>query len=389
MRVLQTGLLLLVVVVGLGSAALAEGAAESSGPQWQRLPDMPIGVFAAALSSSGQRAVITGGITQAGILSDVVQVFDLDRLRWSTPVRLPLGVCMHAQVSLPDGRVMVIGGQTGERVDRLRAVRDCYLVDVASGKVVEAATLPQALAAPTAHVLSDGRVIAIGGNTASIYDPKRDSWVRHIGLRESREHHASVLVDDDTVLVVGGVSRNSLEWVDVYRGVSRGLAVELPMPLDDHRLVYLKPGRVWVLGGQNGATGATTERTWLVDLRDPEGVTLQEGPRLGIAGGVADHATAAFGPWVLVAGGETEHPGRDIELSQARLLDTRDGRVWSLPQMMEPHDDAVAAAAPWGLVVFGGYSPKRVGSAHFTEDGLEITLPIASATVEAIGLPAQ
>ena len=49
---------------------------------------------------------------------------------------------------------------------------------------------------------------------------------------------------------------------------------------------------------------------------------------------------------------------KDTELAIARLLDTRDLTVWSLPPLLQAADDAVAIATERGVILFGGYWTK-------------------------------
>lgn len=372
--------------------------------QWEQLPDMPLGVFDAAISRRGDAVVITGGMMQTATAGDLVQVFDLNTLEWSTPIRLGVGRCMHAQITLPDGRILLAGGYTGQLPGRLQPIDDCVLIDLDAGRVETIAPLPSPTAMPTAHLLPDGRVMVIGGNTASIFNPRVNDWDQFIQLRQSRKGHASTLLADGRVFVAGGMHCKTFEIIDPNtdgvasknKGVSRMLRARLPMPVDDLELVLLPDQRVWIIGGQSCQNGDTTDRSWLVDLSDPEFSQLQEGPRLGIAGGMADHCVAEIGSWIVVAGGESQQKRQDTELNLARLLDARTLSVWALPPLGQPHDDAVSIATPQGLIIFGGYQVKsmtfprvqigaKISKKQLALPGVRV--PFAGATVERLTLP--
>ena len=387
------------------------------GVTWEALEHMPLPVFLAGISRSGRHAIVTGGITQTGITAAVAQRFDLHEMRWAAigqdpegPTRLPSGSrparstdrasdgerpeesafirlgrgrCMHAQVTLRDGRILIVGGQSGTAPGRLRPLASCELIDIEHHRAAAAPPLPRAVRQPTVHRLPDGRVLVVGGSTASILDPKGIRWVRHIRLREARDAHTSVLLPDETVLVIGGTRRRSLERVDPAGGISRLLPIRLPRETDDLRATVLPDGRVWVLGGQHSLGGDTMDRTWLIRLGADGESSIRDGPRLGIVRGVADHHVADLGRWCVVVGGESQRHGTDTELKTARLLDRRNPRIAPLPDTRWPHDDAAVLALDRGLIVFGGVLTHTM--AHRSKR--QTTIPIVVAAVERLLLP--
>lgn len=376
------GVLLLLGLVAASLGLYAWAASSEEAPlRWHRWPDMPTGVFNAAMSLRGSQAIITGGINQAGVASDVVQVLDLERREWVTPLQLPEGRFFHTQTSLADGRVLIAGGQTGQVPRGMVNLRSAWVIDLAAG-VTAIPDLPHDAVGATSHLLADGSVAVVGGPNVSIFDPATMQWSRFIKLRRSRQDHASVLLPDGRLFIVGGVGADTMEIADFAAGASQMLAVKLPMPLDDLQAVLIDKHRVWVLGGQNSRTGDTVDQTWIVDLSDSARATIEAGPSLGIADGVADHRVAVLGPWVFVIGGESQRAGKDTELNTVRILDTRDLKVWSLPPTQSPHDDALALVWRDSVVVIGGFYENRqfLGS---------LTVPVASRVVESLRLPSH
>jgi hypothetical protein len=372
--------LCLLLLAGCGQ----DGQATTASPalQWKPLPQMPFGVLAAAISRSGDLAVITGGIAQEGLPAATVQLFDLRSLDWLPTLTLPLGRFDHAQVNLYDQRVLVIGGNTAHATRRAQPTAACHLIDPTTGEITDAAALPEPAHMLTAHLLHDGRVIALANQAAHIYDPDRNVWGTAIAFRRPRQAHASVLLDDGRVVVIGGMGEASIEVVDVQAKQSVRLPVSLPTTLDDLRAAALPGGRVWVIGGQESRSGHTTDQTWVLDLSRAAAPALTAGPRLGIPDGVADHCLVQFGRWLVVIGGESERNRQDEELRIARLLDTRDLSVHLLPDTSVPHDDAVAIADDEGVIVFGGFWEMPVA-------GSQRRLPIALRQVERLALPAM
>ena len=67
----------------------------------------------------------------------------------------------------------------------------------------------------TATTLPDGRVLVTGGDrgeddfqrSAEIYDPARNRWTRAPSMRRARGNHSATLLPDGRVLVAGGGAR--------------------------------------------------------------------------------------------------------------------------------------------------------------------------------------
>ncbi len=370
------GAILLLAVIVLAAGRPLHAAEKDTRLAWQLLEQiMPIPVFLAGGTRIDHTAVITGGITQSGVTSDQVQIFDLNTLKWSNPIKLKTARCWHAQVTLDDGRVLVAGGQTGTAPNGLKAIGSCELIDAKNRTVTEVAALLRPTDQPTAHVLAAGLVVIVGGKHASILDTTRLRWFRHIPLRQSRSAHCSVLLPEGEILVIGGLNRRSLELVDPARGVSRMLSAQLPHVIDDLRAVVLPDGRVWILGGQHSQTGQTTDATWLVSLEDPRHTTIEPGPMLEIDDGVADHSLANVGRWTVLVGGESQQNGDDTELKTAKLLDRQTLKITALPSTHWPHDDAVIVTDDHDIFVFGGFATAQ-----------QFNLPLAVGVIERLRL---
>jgi len=355
------------------------------GLQWQSEADLPVGVFHAGISLSNDRIIVTGGVDQAGATQSALQVFDLATRQWTLMApQLTDARCHHAQLTLPDGRILVAGGQQGHVPRSLVGLASTELIDPKTLRVTPGPQLPRVIKTATGHVLPDGRAVIVGGGSASVFDPATNQWQRHIVFRESRLEHASVLLDDGRIVVVGGTNRASIEALDLDRGISRMMSARLPESLDDLSVVALPGSRAWVLGGQSSQTGRTTDRTWIVDLSDPKRSRIMEGPRLGVPGGVADASVLTVGHEVVVLSGESDMGLRDRELTESRWLDTRTLAVGSLPDLPAPHDDAQAVAVGRDIWLVGGYRVSRPIPA------LEaIGVPTAVRSVQRLTLPAD
>ena len=144
------------------------------------------------------------------------RVFD-PRTGGSSTLDLP-STEFRAMVVLADGRVLFTGeGET----------TSLTIYDPGTGRTVASGTLPAFVsddgqpAAPSLTVLNDGRVLAIGGRDAILWDPSAAIASNLPAPLANREGHTATLLDDGRVLVFGGT-----RW-PTDRGVPLPLGAEL------------------------------------------------------------------------------------------------------------------------------------------------------------------
>lgn len=330
----------------------------------------------AAGDQRGDLVVVTGGINQAGQASRAVRLFDLKTKTWKPSLRMTEGRAMHVAVLLDDHHLLIAGGQSGQMKpfgNGLKPIASCDVIDLRTGK--SKATPPSRLTMvhATSHALPNGQALIISGKHALVYDLQTNTWHQRIPLRAGRQSHASVNLTDNQFLIAGGVGQASIEVLDVKTGISTQLAAKLPDGVDDLAAVAMSSTEVWLIGGQYRG-GWTTDRTWIVDLGDPQKATITDGPRLQIKDGIADACVAKVDHWIIVAGGESERNGNDTELSLARVINTKERKSYALPNMKNKHDDAFSVTTPRGIVIFGGYTQA-------------FKLPVAVSAVEMFEIP--
>jgi len=203
--------------------------------------------------------------------SATVEIYDPVADSFST---LALPVVHHFGqriVRLRDGRIMVMGGD-GCVGTCGPAQTNADIYDPATGKFAAAAPMNQGRTQFTAHTLPDGRVMVFGGasssaggvanpmNAIEAYDPAANTWtVETYMLSVGRTWHASALVRDGTVLVMGGYTQNgscapsaSVDQVDPIAGVVQPFGT-LPHPNTEWNAVTMLDGSVLGVGG--GACG--------------------------------------------------------------------------------------------------------------------------------------
>ncbi len=175
-------------------------------------------------------------------------------------------------VRLRDGRVMLGGGDVslGSGTGKVVEIYDADL-----GTFSPTGSLNTARSMLTAHTLPDGRVIVIGGSNVSAggvnapqssmetWDPTTGVWTpTPMSLAVGRTWHASALIRDGTILVLGGYTitgscqpTDTAEQVDPVASSVTPFGT-LPNPNCEWNAVTMLDGSVLAVGG--GACGASS-----------------------------------------------------------------------------------------------------------------------------------
>jgi hypothetical protein len=216
------------------------------------------------------RAVLLpdGRVLIASAFDATLELFDPDTDTFSL---LP-----HAQrhmfgflVRLRDGRALIGGGDG--------TVTAAELFDADTNQLAPTGNLQQGRSMLTAHTLPDGRVMVIGGASVSagainapldsieLYDPKTGQFsTAPYKMSIGRTWHASALVRDGTVLAMGGYTVNglcdsSVGTVDQIDPVKGTVAPFAALPNNkkscEWNAVTLLDGSIVAVGG--GACGTT------------------------------------------------------------------------------------------------------------------------------------
>lgn len=351
--------ILLSALILSGCASVAEVDTDA---QWEDLPRLLRPSVGSAASVSGQYFIVTGGVRADLSAGNDVQVLNLDRLEWSMAGPLAVPRFMHEQVTLNDGRVLIVGGRNFGSGEKFVPLDSCELLTNNGRTSTPTGALPEPMATPRVHTLPDGRIVAVGGATVAVYDPQQEKWSSAATLHESRVEHATVMIDDETLLVIGGIHRDTIERVDLQRGRSTLLSARLHGPTDDLAAVRMDDGRVWLIGGQHSDTGLTTDETWLLSLdADGDHAALKPGPDWPHSSGIADQRVIPTSRGYVLIGGESQTQYGDFEMSSVVLIDPALAKptLAMMPPTSEPHDDAVAAWVDGWLIVAGGQVTNR------------------------------
>ena len=247
-----------VVVAGGDSAALYDPSTNS----WARTGRMARQRGTTAmLLPDGRAFVMSSGRAR--------EVYDPFTNSWFSAASMQDGRENPASVLLGDGRVLVVGGTHEARVVGIRVtMASAEIYDPSTDSWSPADSMAQARGAPGAVLLSDGKVLVVGGwvsdrkweglASAEIYDPSTDSWSRAGSMAQGRGVPVAVLLPDGRVLVIGGIGGpgpvvgNSLAGAEVYDPSTNSWfsAGWMEKARYSHTAVTLADGRVLVTGGR-------------------------------------------------------------------------------------------------------------------------------------------
>ncbi len=139
---------------------------------WRQVPPMPTPRFAAsALAVDGRLWVFGGcGLTPRGFANyDLIEIYDPRTRKWSSGPKLPWPFAGGGGVQ-SRGKVLVVGGMTGERVED-----GANFMDGNSGRWAALSPLPEPRVAASAVSL-DGTLFVFGGRGADGKKPVKSNY---------------------------------------------------------------------------------------------------------------------------------------------------------------------------------------------------------------------
>ncbi|WP_169457978.1 kelch repeat-containing protein [Ottowia thiooxydans] len=258
----------------------------------------------------------------------------------------------HTATPLPNGTVLIVGGITSSG-GQIPLAQSGVIFDPRAGApgiggFTETANTPMLRRARhTATVLPNGQVLVVGGQgiagqaalaSTELYDPATRTWGSAPSLPGSsfgKRDHTTTLLRDGRVLVVGGESNHEVPTLDAYLRESDGSWTSVPLPAGHHRTLHsatlLPDGRVFVAGGVdiNGeslptshffhpATSNWTPGPLLITARGRHSATLLPDGRVLLAGGRGAGGAAIGTAEVLSPDGNAMAPAPTTLALQAR-----------------------------------------------------------------------
>lgn len=287
----------------------------------------------------------------------------------------------HTATLLKDGRVLVAGGRAADGLSTLASVE---FYEPKKGTWQLGPPMQVGRSHHAATLLDDGRVLVTGGTThqaaegghrfvalasAELFDPVKNAWTRVADMAEARNGHTATLLDDGTVLVVGGAREQrahlaSVERFDPKTGAWRAQA-PLATPRWLHAAVHLADDSVVVVGGRSNASQGGTGPGVSLDAVErfvPRTSSWESAPAMSEPRQRAGIAVLADGATVVAAGGQTVTSGTNYAETWRPGLPAWVPLENHLSTSLSGHS---ATRLPSGdLLVVGGEPPNAVDSAR-------------------------
>ncbi|PNG58871.1 MULTISPECIES: kelch repeat-containing protein [unclassified Variovorax] len=170
---------------------------------------------AAQLLPGGNDVLLIGGVSGSGFVTSA-ELFPVNDSGSTTPVAGAVpGGNVYTSVQLPDGSVLATADGSNTAL-RFRPATSSWTTSSLNGSSTR--TLP------TMTTLADGRVLLAGGtgsggvrlNTAEIYNPEANVWTTAAAMSTGRSAASAVLLNDGSVLTVGGFDAGEIDAAERY-----------------------------------------------------------------------------------------------------------------------------------------------------------------------------
>ena len=311
--------------------------------------------------------LITGGVDGNNNSLASAQLYNPATGTWTGTHSMTQARFFHTVTLLTNGLVLVTGGATNV-FDASSATSSTELYNPSTGTWTVTGSMHTARYTHTATLLPNGRVLVAGGQgtnaspnitaSAEIYDPATGLWTAINSMIIQRNSHTATLLTNGQVLVAGGEVTNSTlvtsesELFNPTNGTWTQTGF-MTVPLAFHTTTLLPNGQVLAAGGdfdESSGSSMVLVPSSVAQLYDPVAGTWTATASSHF---VHDHHTATLLPdgIVLIAGGGSQF---DSTTNCAELYDPV-GQIWTqAASMITPRQYHTATLLPNGQVLAAG-----------------------------------
>jgi Bacterial Ig-like domain (group 2)/Galactose oxidase, central domain/IPT/TIG domain len=321
----------------------------------------------ATLLANGM-VLIVGGENNSGQMLASAELYDPATDTFSPTGSLNNARTEHTATLLPDGTVLIAGGFYITPQSQYESLSSAEIYNPVAGTFSYAnGTMNEGRYNATATMLNDGQVLIAGGNyyppgggvTASdseIYDPPTQTFTVTAGTMVTpRENHTATLLNDGTVLIVGGDSEDGTALVaaaEIYNPVANTFSAtgSLNTPTEFHASALMSTGEVLIAGGYCGGN-CTPDAVARTEIYNPATQLFTYSTSLAIPR-IAPTGTVLNNGTVLIAGGLTN----TTYTGTAEIFDPTTSNVTGAGSMVTPRDSHTATLLSDGTVLFAAGS---------------------------------
>ena len=199
------------------------------------------------------KVLVAGGQDPAGLAAASAELYDSTE-NWNETGNLKTGRYLHTATLLTNGKVVIAGGCGSSQP--CGPLNSAELYDATTGTWTSIGNLNTARWAHTATLLSNGKVLVVGGygvdgplNNAELFDPATGTWNSAGTLNNARVGHTATLLANGKVLVAGGL--DSGKTAELYDPATQtwSLTGGLNIQRDWPTATLLANGKILVAGG--------------------------------------------------------------------------------------------------------------------------------------------
>ncbi|MDO9313538.1 MAG: IPTL-CTERM sorting domain-containing protein [Burkholderiaceae bacterium] len=246
---------------------------DPAGNSWSAAGNLTAGraYHTATLLANG-KVLVTGGYN-GSIVVNSPEIYDPGTNTWTAAGPMLQARYLHTATLLANGKVLVAGGYKNLLNDGQTNTAELY--DPGTNTWSPAGVLADVRSLHTATLLPDGRVLVTGGNnggpigTSETYNPSTNTWAATGSLSTLRYYHSAILLPGGKVLVSGGQnSTGVIGSAELYdpATASWSSAGSLTTVRNHHTATLLPSAKVLVAGGFNGTASLNTAELYTRDL---------------------------------------------------------------------------------------------------------------------------